>query len=133
MKIKKKTKGFTLVECIVAIAILGIAAMVMLELYTAVCSANVKNHRVNESLSQTIAEAEKQNANGDASKVLNINTGSNAQVTFKCNNGHEYKNIKISLYVCYSTDSAAHSNTVYDDKSTDDPLGVTYKYFDVRT
>lgn len=132
MKNKKKTKGFTLIECIVALAILGIAAMVMAQIYASVSKINEQNHRINESLSQTVAEAEKQNANGNTSKVLNINTGSNAEVTFKCDNGHEYKNIKISLYVYYSTDSTAHSNTVYD-QSKDDPLGVTYKYFGVRT
>lgn len=50
MKIKK-FRGFTLVECIVALAILGVGALIMAQIYANVSRINMSNHNVNTSLS----------------------------------------------------------------------------------
>lgn len=47
----KKIKGFSLIECIVALAILGIASLTMAEIYANISRINRNNHMVNTSLS----------------------------------------------------------------------------------
>lgn len=47
----KKIKGFTLVECLVALAILGIGSLIMAQIYADVSKRNLSNHYVNTSLS----------------------------------------------------------------------------------
>ena len=56
---KKCFKGFTLVECIVALAILGIASLTMAQIYASVSQRNKNNHLVNTSLSNQMAYVEK--------------------------------------------------------------------------
>lgn len=46
-----KIKGFTLVECLIALAILGIGSLVMAQIYADVSKRNLSNHNVNTSLS----------------------------------------------------------------------------------
>lgn len=125
----KKQKGFTLVECIVALAVLGIAAMVMAQVYSMVCKSNEMTHRINESLSQTVGNIEKQT--GSSTEVIKIDTGTSRQITFKkkgASSGYTYT-MDTTIYVYYSKDSTAHGNTVYADPSKD-PIGLRYKYFD---
>lgn len=55
----KKLKGFTLVECIVALAVLGIASLVMVEIYANVCRINRANHDTNSSLAYQMEYVEK--------------------------------------------------------------------------
>lgn len=55
----KKIKGFTLIECLVALAILGIASLVMAQIYAAVSRTNLNNHNVNTSLSYQMKIVEK--------------------------------------------------------------------------
>ncbi|MGN1137314.1 MAG: type II secretion system protein J [Oscillospiraceae bacterium] len=47
----KKIKGFTLVECLIALAILGIGSLIMAQIYANVSRINLSNHNVNTSLS----------------------------------------------------------------------------------
>lgn len=54
----KKIKGFTLVECIVALAVLGIASLTMAQIYANVSLRNKNNHLVNTSLSNQMAYVE---------------------------------------------------------------------------
>lgn len=56
---KKRFKGFTLIECLVALAILGIASLVMAQIYAAVSRTNLNNHNVNTSLSYQMKVVEK--------------------------------------------------------------------------
>ena len=56
---KKHFKGFTLIECIVALAILGIASLTMAQIYASVSQRNKNNHLVNTSLSNQMAYVEK--------------------------------------------------------------------------
>lgn len=55
---KKSFKGFTLVECLVAMAILAIAGTLMAEIYAAVAARNNFNHFNNSSLSNQMKYVE---------------------------------------------------------------------------
>lgn len=55
----RKVKGFTLIECIVALAILGIASLTMAQIYANVSMRNRDNHLVNTSLSNQMEYVEK--------------------------------------------------------------------------
>ncbi len=124
----KKQKGFTLVECIVALAVLGIAAMVMAQVYSMVCKSNEMTHRINESLSQTVGSIEKQES---SSGVIKIDTGTSRQITFKkkgASSGYTYT-MDTTMYVYKAQDSEAHGKTFYGDPNND-PIGLRYKYFD---
>lgn len=56
---RKKFKGFTLIECIVALGVLGIASLTMAQIYASVAQRNRMNHLVNTSLSNQMAYVEK--------------------------------------------------------------------------
>ena len=56
---KKRFKGFTLIECIIALAILGIASLTMAQIYASVSLRNKNNHLTNTSLSNQMAYVEK--------------------------------------------------------------------------
>ncbi|MBQ8780842.1 MAG: prepilin-type N-terminal cleavage/methylation domain-containing protein [Oscillospiraceae bacterium] len=47
---KKNLKGFTLIECLIALAILGIASLVMAQIYANVSKINRANHETNSSI-----------------------------------------------------------------------------------
>lgn len=54
----KKVKGFTLVECLIALAILGIGTLVMAQIYANVNRINMSNHLINTSLANQMKYAE---------------------------------------------------------------------------
>ena len=56
---KKRFKGFTLIECLVALGVLGIASLTMAQIYANVSRRNTMNHLVNTSLSNQMAYVEK--------------------------------------------------------------------------
>lgn len=56
---KKKFKGFTLIECLIALAILGIASLTMAQIYASVSKRNRNNHLINSSLANQMAYVEK--------------------------------------------------------------------------
>ncbi len=57
---KRKLKGFTLIECLVAMAILGVASTIMAEIYASVSMMNLKNHQNNTSISNQERFVEKE-------------------------------------------------------------------------
>lgn len=61
----KKIKGFSLIECIIAIAILGIASLTMAEIYAGVSRTNLDNHLVNTSLSYQMKMVEQTDSTKD--------------------------------------------------------------------
>ncbi|MBQ8177369.1 MAG: prepilin-type N-terminal cleavage/methylation domain-containing protein [Oscillospiraceae bacterium] len=56
---KRNFKGFTLVECIIALAVLAIASLTMAQIYASVSLRNRNNHLMNTSLSNQMAYVEK--------------------------------------------------------------------------
>lgn len=59
---KKRLKGFTLIECLIALAVLGIASLTMAQIYAGVSKRNKNNNLVNTSLSNQMAYVEKYTA-----------------------------------------------------------------------
>lgn len=132
---KTKIKGFTLVECIVAIAVLSIGTLVMASIYACVAQINEKTFRANESLSQTIQRVETQSdkTTVTTNEVAIVKTGSGIEVTYTkldssgAATSTEYK-MNSTVYVSFSQDSKSHSNKYYSDPN-DDPIELRYKYF----
>lgn len=64
----KMLKGFTLIECIVAMALIGIASLLMVQVYGTVAKMNRDNNRLNNSLEKQMeyAENELKETNGDS-------------------------------------------------------------------
>ena len=54
----KKVKGFTLLECLVALAILGIASMLLLQAYTQLMRVTRGNNNITASIGQQMSAAE---------------------------------------------------------------------------
>lgn len=69
----RKVKGFTLIECIVALAILGIASLTMAQIYASVSLRNRDNHLVNTSLSNQMKYVEQ--AQGAEAVKFEFNDG----------------------------------------------------------
>ncbi|MDE6762635.1 MAG: prepilin-type N-terminal cleavage/methylation domain-containing protein [Oscillospiraceae bacterium] len=55
---KKSVKGFTLIECLIALAILGVASLTMAQIYAGVARRNMRNHLTNTSISNQIKYVE---------------------------------------------------------------------------
>lgn len=89
----KKLKGFTLIECIVAMAILGIASLLMVQIYGTVAKMNRENNRMNNSLEKQMeyAENELKKANtGDTDiSVVCISSYNNSDADVKNNTGYK--------------------------------------------
>jgi prepilin-type N-terminal cleavage/methylation domain-containing protein len=82
---KNKVKGFTLIECIVAIALIGIASLMMAQVYSSVALLNKENLRINNSLERQMQYAELEltkatTADSGTVKVTELNsyTGKNS-------------------------------------------------------
>lgn len=76
---KKMFKGFTLIECLVALAILGIASLVMAQIYAGVSRTNQKNNSVNYSLAYQMKKVEEATGS-DAIPIYYGNTDIKAPV-----------------------------------------------------
>ena len=81
---KKRFRGFTLVECIVAMAILGIASLLVAQIYAAVSTRNRMNQLVNASLVHQMQYVEKY-TNSD---VVSIEFGTGASANIPPHNSH---------------------------------------------
>ncbi len=74
---KKRFKGFTLIECLIALAVLGIASLTMAQIYANVANRNRTNHLVNTSLANQMAYVERY-ADAEAVPIyFNDNGGAN--------------------------------------------------------
>ena len=119
---KKTLRGFTLVECLVAMAILAIASTLMAEIYASVSVRNNFNHFTNTSLANQMAYIE----NYENAKTLPItngytgttpphtdttisNSGTNAYVKVESSYKRSGKNsvcsFPVDIYVMYSRDT----------------------------
>lgn len=135
--INAKLKGFTLVECIVALAILGIASLLMAQIYAQVALINKRNHAVNSSLSMQMKLVEQYI--GGTSDVIDVEfsgdiTGTapphdppkGAHIKFKSSlpSGYTYS-YGVDIHVLMSRD--ALDNPL--DEEDDNPKNLRYKYF----
>ncbi len=125
----KKIKGFTLVECIIALAILAIASLTMAQIYAGVASRNIDNHNLNTSLSKQMAYVEKY-INAEAYEIAYDGTAGSTQPPHVGSPKARYVKIENSIsgtkyeysypadiYILYSRD--------YNDKDSKD--GAAYK------
>lgn len=62
---KLKFKGFTLIECLVALAVLGIASLIMAQIYANVSRINRSNHITNTSLAYQMKYVENYSTDAD--------------------------------------------------------------------
>lgn len=65
---KKRIKGFTLVECLVALAVLGVSSMLLVQAYTQLMKMTNLNHAVYTSISDQMADVEK-SSTGNAKEL----------------------------------------------------------------
>lgn len=75
---KKSFKGFTLIECLIALAILGIASMMMAQVYANVSLRNRNNQIVNTSLSNQMSYVEKYTSTGAVPIYFNSDGSGNS-------------------------------------------------------
>ncbi len=92
-KLKKKLKGMTLIECIVAIAVAGIAGMIMCQIGAVVHNLMINTNHVNN----------KTNVEAPTAKVQDhsVLTAAGTEQTVKVTCGTNSENVKV---VKYSTD-----------------------------
>lgn len=111
---KKTFKGFTLVECLVAMAILAIAGTLMAEIYATVAKRNNANTFMNSSLANQMAYIEKyENANTvkitsthtGTTPPSGTNSGTSAYVKVKNTVTNKEYSFPVDIYVMYSRDT----------------------------
>ncbi|MGN0691535.1 MAG: type II secretion system protein [Oscillospiraceae bacterium] len=108
----KRLKGFTLIECIVAMAIIGITSLLMVQVYGTVAKMNQDNNRINNSLEAQMKYAEKeiaesvQKEKGGALKELREDADADS---------NPVKIICVSSYD--NTDADVHADTAKGDDS----------------
>lgn len=141
---KKTFKGFTLVECLVAMAILAIAGTLMAGIYANVASRNNFNTFNNASLSNQMAYIEKyekadtvkiSNAHSGTNPPSGNNTGTNSYIKVK--KGTDSYAFPVDVYIMYSRDTHnvgsnnkdADGNTAtYSTWYSEDNHNLRYKY-----
>lgn len=116
---KKQFKGFTLVECLVALAVLGIASLTMAQIYASVAQRNRNNHIVNTSISNQMAYVERYTN----SQAVPIYYGSTTEVA-----DNEAKKTSTTKYPPHRKTMSTNYNYVKltKVKSTADPLSDTF-------
>lgn len=146
----KKLRGFTLIECIVAMALIGITSLLMVQVYGTVAKMNRDNNRINNSLEKQMefVENELVKENGDeAVQIYRLASytptgdddmshtvdGSTSNITFKVKKENNVNSkatylkgsvsADIDLYVVGVKVSNDSEGTVYDSDNT-----VRYKF-----
>lgn len=123
---KKTFKGFTIVECLVAMAILAIASTLMASIYANVAKRNNANHFMNTSLANQMAYIEKYE-NTDTAKITNgidpdattpphsdssiSNSGTDSYVKITNTTTSQEYSFPVDVYVMYSRDTSGKSST----------------------
>jgi prepilin-type N-terminal cleavage/methylation domain-containing protein len=149
----KRLKAFTLVECVIALAIIGIASLTLAQMYAGVAKITRENEFMNISLAEQMKYVEARTG-GDAVEVkgtVPANDGADHQLTLT---GQYYVNVTggpvnnagtvdtaysnnvyvygITMYVLYSRDitdkSTADSGYVWDGLYDETSSNLRYKY-----
>ncbi len=146
---KKTFKGFTLIECIVSLAILGIAALTMAQIYAGVAMRNRRNHELNSSMANQTAYIEKQ-IKDDSGAVsvfkyqntddpdtnttpphshLSQNKVTDSYILIKDQNGNEYS-YPVDVYLLKSRDKQNRDDEDAGyNGAADDETDLRYKFF----
>ena len=134
---KKKVKGFTLIECLVALAILGISSLLMVQAYTQLMKMTNMNNSIQVSISRQMADAER-GAAADTD-VRQFRTGSDfemkAQYPFTSNVYSDYNGgtdkykCKVDVYAVYGYTYENNTEMKDTTSSDEDASSVRYIYF----
>jgi prepilin-type N-terminal cleavage/methylation domain-containing protein len=147
-----RLRGFTLVECLVALAVLGVASLTMATIYSAVARMSRDNEFMNISLSEQMKYVEARTAGNteavaiegtpvtdeltthgvDTTNTYYVTvTGGPADSTGAIANSYTYE-YGVNMYVLYSRDvkdnSSADSGYVYDNMYDESKGKLRYKY-----
>lgn len=138
MRNKKSLSGFTLIECLVALAILGIASLLLVQAYTQLMKVTSMNSTISNSIANQMADAENpSSAESGTNKVTKLTTSSRETFTitptfYNSSNGkfdvtEDDLSISVDVYVVnpYKNDSTDSQVTTGDSSGTD----VRYLYF----
>ena len=143
---KRKFKGFTLVECLVAMAILAIACMTLGAIEAAVAQTNKENHFTNTSLSNQMAYVEKY-TKSEARKITTAYSGTQpphkgggkSYVAITDSSGAELYSVPVDIYVLFSRDThnqpstkesggSYSANSNYSGVFSENDYNLRYKY-----
>ena len=134
----KKTKGFTLIECIVAMAVLAVASLVMAQIYADISMINRLNHNDNTSLAQQMKYVE-QKTNSEAIGILFNNSAAKDTNTAAPHVGNRGTYIKIvssldNSQYSYSTDTYVLLSRDRNDANSSKPtyVGDSESNYDLR-
>lgn len=131
---KKKVKGFTLVECIVAMALIGIASLFMCQIYAALASLEKSNKMTSTSLVEQmkIAERESKTASSDVTpEVVPITKGVKFKVKTQPSGAafdDKNKEYDVELVVMKSKSATSQGENGESGKSYKMDEGVRYKF-----
>lgn len=143
---KKTFKGFTLIECLIALAILGIASLTMAQIYAGVARRNIKNHSTNTSISNQMKFVESySNSSTDAVIVK----GDDVDASTGNSSGSQYMKIfeikqpvdPSGVFEVDNTKTYSYSVDVYalhtrdrsDTATTDGDVDLRYRYVQGHT
>ena len=122
---KKKLKGMTLVELVVAIAILGLGSTMLVTAFAQVSLVNRENHQFNERMSNQIKMAENQAKSGAGV------TATQQKVTIKVVGGANFNSSSPGYELCGDACWVDIPGTTDDSGNDTDRVQLDYKYFNV--
>lgn len=91
---KRKIKGFTLIECLVALAVLGVSSLLLVQAYTQLMKMTNLNHAVYTSIADQMADVEKSNTANAKELSPTIPSGSK---TYSSSEGRTLKIEKVKV------------------------------------
>ncbi len=126
----KKMKGFTLIECIVAIAVLGVSSVLLCQGFAQLMKVTNENNTMSMSIAEQMSDAESQR---DGSATM-LSTPVNSD-TYNSSEGRTFKMEKEGSSTVYTTNVEVYCVNPYETKgtqnasSTKDGTDIRYIYF----
>ena len=140
---KRKVKGFTLIECLVALGILGVASLLLCQAYVQLMNITNGNNTITASIGQQMASAEA--GSDDSTNVKKFRTcdpdpaippnyvveltdvAGDSTITTKAYRGSSLeRSTKVDVYAAYAK-GVQHNNL--DEDSSKQAADVRYVYF----